>query len=58
MVFFFLRRCRRLENRKSLTIRMDEELHKQVKIKAVMDGTTIQDYILRLIRADLAKVEK
>lgn len=47
-----------MENRKSLTIRMDEELHKQVKIKAVKDGTTIQDYILRLIREDLTRVEK
>ncbi|HHY74057.1 MAG TPA: hypothetical protein GX497_12725 [Bacillus bacterium] len=37
---------------------MDEELHKQIKIKAVMEGLTIQDYILNLIKNDLAKSSK
>lgn len=40
---------------KSLTIRMDDELHKQVKIKTAVDGITIQDYILNLVKKDLEK---
>lgn len=44
-----------MEERKALTVRMDEDLHKQIKIKAIMQDMTIQDYILSLIKADLEK---
>lgn len=46
-----------MSERKTLTIRMDEELHKQIKIKAIMEEKTIQDYILSLIKIDLSKSE-
>lgn len=46
-----------MNERKSLTIRMEEELHKKVKIKAVMENQSIQDYILNLVKKDLEKEE-
>lgn len=39
----------------SMTIRMDEELHKQAKIKATMEGISLKDYIVNLIKEDLSK---
>ncbi|MDY2584013.1 MAG: toxin-antitoxin system HicB family antitoxin [Clostridium perfringens] len=42
----------------SMTIRLDEELHKQIKIKATMEGKTVTDYILGLAIEDLKKSNK
>jgi predicted HicB family RNase H-like nuclease len=38
---------------KALTIRVEDSLHKKLKIKMVEEETTLQDYILRLIKKDL-----
>lgn len=46
-----------MSKRKSVPIRMEEELHKKVKIKAVMENQTIQDYVLSLIKKDLENEE-
>lgn len=42
----------------SMTIRIDEELHKQAKIKATIEGISLKEYILNLIKEDLAKAAK
>lgn len=39
--------------RKNVIIRMDEELHKKIKIHVAKKGTTIQDFVLKLIKEDL-----
>jgi predicted DNA binding CopG/RHH family protein len=42
----------------TVTVKLDEELHKRVKIKMAHDGTTIQDYIVQLITKDLGLERK
>lgn len=42
----------------SMTIRLNEELHKQIKIKAAMEGITVKEYVLGLIIEDLDKTNK
>lgn len=43
------------DKKKNVIIRVDEELGKQIKIKVATDGTTQQEYIVGLIKADLEK---
>lgn len=43
---------------KALTVRVDDELHKKLKFKMVEEETTIQDYVLNLIKKDLVESEK
>ena len=43
---------------KMMTIRTEEELHKQIKIRAAMLGISIADYIEQLVKADLEKNKK
>jgi predicted DNA binding CopG/RHH family protein len=38
---------------KTITIRLDDELHKEIKVKMATEGTTIQDYIINLVKKDL-----
>ena len=38
---------------RTITLRLEDELHKQLKLKTVMDETTMQDYITNLIIKDL-----
>lgn len=40
-------------NIKTITIRMDEDLHKNLKLKTVKNGKTIQDHVIKLIEEDL-----
>ena len=40
---------------KTITIRVDEELHKAVKMLIAKRGLKLKDYILGLIKDDLAK---
>lgn len=35
---------------KNITIRMDDEIHKALKLKTISDDITIQDKILNLIK--------
>lgn len=37
----------------SITVRMDDELHKNLKIKVAQDGTTITQYIIDLLEREL-----
>ena len=36
----------------SLTLRVDEDTHRQLKLHALRNDTTIQDYIMGLVEAD------
>lgn len=37
----------------SITVRMDDELHRNLKIKVAQDGTTITQYIIDLLEREL-----
>lgn len=43
---------------KTMTIRLDEEFYKKIKLKALQENKTIKDYILNLVKEDLRKEEK
>ena len=38
---------------KTINFKVDEELYKQIKIKTVLEGKTLKDYIINLIKKDL-----
>ena len=38
---------------KQLTVRLDDELHKSAKIKAVMEDNSFMQYVVALIKKDL-----
>lgn len=40
---------------KTITIRIDEELHKSVKVKIAQEGISLKDYLINLICKDLNK---
>lgn len=46
------------DNRKNIIIRADQELHQKIRIHVAMNNTTIQEYIVNLIKEDLEKNEK
>lgn len=43
---------------KTITLRMDDELHKKLKIKTVLEDTTIQEYLTTLIQRELGTIEE
>lgn len=43
---------------KSLTVRISDQLHKQLKFKVIEKETTIQNYIVELIKKDLGETEQ
>jgi len=43
------------DKRKQLSVRVDEQTHKQMKLYAVNQGITIQDYLMELIKQDMEK---
>lgn len=46
------------DERKIISIRVEPELHKQLKMIAVLENTTLQDYIVGLIKQDMEHYEK
>ncbi len=38
---------------KTITIRMNDELHKKLKLKMAHDEKTIQDHVIQLLEKDL-----
>ena len=40
---------------RTITIRVEESIYKNVKIKIAQEGITLKDYILRLINKDLSQ---
>lgn len=46
------------EDRKALLVRMSEDLHKQLKIKAIEEGDNMTSIVLRLIEQYLDQHEE
>ena len=44
-----------MNEKKAVIIRMEPELHKKIKMAAVMKGTTVQDFLTDIIITDLDK---
>lgn len=42
---------------KNIAFQVEDDFHKEIKIKATQEGKTIKDYIIELIKADLEKSE-
>lgn len=40
---------------KTITLRLDEETHKNIKLQAVLKGVTLKQYIIDLVNADIEK---
>jgi hypothetical protein len=38
---------------KTITLRLEDELHKQLKLTTVVEDTTMQDYVIKLIKKSL-----
>lgn len=43
---------------KGINIKVDEEFYKEIKIRIVLDGISLKDYIIKLIKQDLEKRKK
>lgn len=43
------------DKRKLIGVRVDEEMHRQMKLYTVSQGITIQDYLMDLIKQDMKK---
>lgn len=44
--------------RSSLVVKIDRELHKQIKATCAIDGISIRDYIIGLVKKDMQKRNK
>lgn len=42
----------------SLVVRINKELHKQIKATCAVDGISIRDYIIRLVEKDMQERNK
>lgn len=40
---------------KSITIRVEEDLHTRIKVEVAKKGITLKDYIINLVEEDLKK---
>ena len=40
---------------KAINFKVGEELYKQIKVKVALEGMTLKDYIIKLIKEDLEK---
>ena len=43
---------------KALTVRVEDSLHKELKLKMAQEETTLQEYVLKLIKEDLESAKK
>ena len=43
---------------KTITLRLDEETHKNIKLQAVLKGVTLKQYIVDLVNADIEKTRE
>ncbi len=46
------------ENKKNIVLRVDPDFHQQVKLYVTMNNTTLQDYIVGLIKKDMEQNKK
>ena len=45
------------DNKKNLIIRLDENFHKDIKVYVASQKTTMQDYVVNLIKNDMEKAK-
>lgn len=43
---------------KAINFKVDEDFYKQIKVKIALEGITLKDYVIGLIKADLEKNQK
>jgi len=43
---------------KAINFKVDEKLYTEVKVKVAIEGMTIKDYVINLIKKDLEKDKK
>jgi len=43
---------------KTITLRLDDETHKNIKLQAVLKGVTLKQYIIDLVNADIEKTRE
>ena len=43
---------------KAINLKVDEDFYKQIKVKIALEGITLKDYVIGLIKADLEKNQK
>lgn len=43
------------DNKKNIVLRVEPEFHQQIKLYVTMKNTTLQDYIVGLIKNDMEK---
>lgn len=43
---------------KTITLRLDEETHKNIKLQAVLKGITLKQYIVDLVNTDIGKTRE
>lgn len=46
-----------MRNIKTITLRLSDDLHKKLKLYAVKEETTMQDFIISLVEENLKKSE-
>ncbi|PXV86821.1 hypothetical protein C8E03_11121 [Lachnotalea glycerini] len=46
------------DNKKNIVLRVEPEFHQKVKLYVTMNNTTLQEYIVSLIKEDLAANKK
>lgn len=44
-------------DKKNIVLKVDPDFHKQIKLFVTMNGTTLQDYIIGLIKKDMEEKE-
>lgn len=45
-------------NEKTITIRVPEDFHRQVKVKSASEGLSVKDYLIKLVEEDLKRDNK
>jgi predicted DNA binding CopG/RHH family protein len=43
---------------KTINFKVDEDFYKQIKVKIALEGITLKDYVISLIKSDLEKSQK
>lgn len=43
---------------KAINFKVDEEFYKKIKVKIALQGVTLKDYVIKLIKQDLEKDKK
>lgn len=46
------------DNKKNIVLRVNPDFHQQVKLYVTMNNTTLQDYIVGLIKKDMKQNKK